>query len=90
MKKAEFIKKVAEHGDFTQKDVKAILKAAGEVAYTAAIEDDVPIFSGLTLYTKVTPARIGRNPMTGESIEISEKRVPKAKFGKAFKEAVAL
>lgn len=90
MKSAEYIKKVAEHGGFTQKDVRAVLKAAGEVAYASAVEDDVPIFNGLTLYTKITPARIGRNPLTGESIEIPEKRVPKAKFGKLAKTSVAL
>ncbi len=34
------------------------------------------------------PARIGRNPRSGESVEIPEKRVPHFKPGKALREAV--
>ena len=34
------------------------------------------------------PARIGRNPRSGESVEIPEKRVPHLKPGKALREAV--
>ena len=34
------------------------------------------------------PARIGRNPRTGDSVEIPEKRVPHFKPGKALREAV--
>ena len=34
------------------------------------------------------PARTGRNPRTGESVEIPEKRVPHFKPGKALREAV--
>lgn len=34
------------------------------------------------------PARMGRNPATGETIKIKAKRVPKATLAKAFKDAV--
>lgn len=34
------------------------------------------------------PARTGRNPRSGESVEIPEKRVPHFKPGKALREAV--
>ena len=34
------------------------------------------------------PARMGRNPRSGESVEIPEKRVPHFKPGKALREAV--
>ena len=34
------------------------------------------------------PARTGRNPRTGESVEIPERRVPHFKPGKALREAV--
>ncbi|MEZ7828263.1 integration host factor subunit beta [Brachymonas denitrificans] len=34
------------------------------------------------------PARVGRNPRSGESVEIPEKRVPHFKPGKALREAV--
>ena len=90
MKKSDFIKAVAERGDFTQKSVKAILDVMQSVAYEAVKDDEVPIFNGLTIYTTVRDARVGRNPRTGESVDIPEKRVPKAKIGRAFKNAVAL
>lgn len=34
------------------------------------------------------PPRIGRNPRSGESVQIPEKRVPHFKPGKALREAV--
>lgn len=34
------------------------------------------------------PPRLGRNPRTGESVQIPEKRVPHFKPGKALREAV--
>ena len=36
------------------------------------------------------PPRLGRNPRSGESVQIPEKRVPHFKPGKALREAVDL
>ncbi|MEA5042224.1 MAG: HU family DNA-binding protein [Oscillibacter ruminantium] len=40
--------------------------------------------------SKVRPARTGRNPITGEPVEIPEKRVPAIKAHKPLKEACNL
>ena len=50
--------------------------------------DEVSI-AGLGIFsTKMRPARQGRNPRTGESIQIPAMRVPKFRAAKALKEAV--
>lgn len=90
MTNTEFIKVVAEEANFTQKDVKTILDAIQDVACKALFDgDSVRVLSGLTLSTRTFSARTGRNPRTGEPLEIPEKRIPRAKFGKVFKVALA-
>lgn len=50
--------------------------------------DEVSI-AGLGIFsTKMRPARMGRNPRTGESIQVPAMRVPKFRPAKALKEAV--
>ena len=45
--------------------------------------------AGLGIFsTKMSPARQGRNPRTGESIQIPAMRVPKFRAAKALKDAV--
>ena len=45
--------------------------------------------AGLGIFsTKMRPARTGRNPRTGESIQIRAMRVPKFRPAKALKDAV--
>lgn len=43
-------------------------------------------FGILSLHTR--KARIGRNPKTGDKIQISEKQIPFFKAGRAIKEAI--
>lgn len=45
--------------------------------------------AGLGIFSaKMRPARTGRNPRTGESIEVPAMRVPKFRAAKALKDAV--
>lgn len=89
MNKTEFVKAVATATGYTQKDVKAVLEAAQEVAYGAmAKEDEVKIFDGLTLVGVHKDACVKRNPLNGQDVNVPEKVVPKAKWGKAAKDAV--
>jgi len=45
--------------------------------------------AGLGIFsTKMRPARQGRNPRTGESIQVPAMRVPKFRAAKALKDAV--
>ena len=88
MKRTDVIKAVAEKLDFTQKDVKSVLDGLQEVVFEHAKDEDVPVFGGLTLTSVIKPSRTCRNPRTGEMVNVPEKRVPKAKLGSAFREAV--
>lgn len=91
MVKNEFVKKIAERSGMTQKDTVAFLDAFCETVMqdVFAAEDSIrlPIgtFSG---YTKVTNDRMGRNPLTGESLKIKGKTIkgyPKFKPSTAAK-----
>lgn len=89
MNKTEFVKAIATETGFTQKDVKAVLEAAQVVAYDAmAKEEEVKVFDGLTLVGQKKPACVKRNPLTGQDVNVPEKIAPKAKWGKAAKDAV--
>lgn len=82
------VKNVAEQTGMNQKDVKLVLDATGELIAATIKDDEVRIFQGLTIGSVERAARTGRNPQTGESIEIPARRAPKAKFGKYFKDAL--
>lgn len=64
---------------FVDATIKAIQDAAG---------DKVSIVGFGTFETTERAARMGRNPQTGEDMEIPASKAPKFKAGKAFKDAV--
>lgn len=89
MTKVELVKAVATETGFTQKDVKTVLEATGKIAYAEmAKQEEVKLFDGLTLMGVYKEAGTARNPLTGESVDVPAKIMPKAKFGKAAKDAV--
>lgn len=78
MKRADFIKKVAERitdkEKGTQANVDVVLNAIEEeVFYAMSIEEEVPFKFG-RIGGKTVPARDGKNPQTGATIKIAEKR----------------
>lgn len=89
MNKTEMIKAVANETGFTQKDIKTVLDVLQNVVVATLPNEPVKLFDGLTLETVERAARAGHNPQTGEPLTIPARVVPKAKFGKVFKEAVA-
>ena len=88
MNKTDVIKRIAEETGFTQKDTKVVIEALQKVVFEALPSDDVKIMDGVTLCSVHKEARMGRNPQTGETVEIPAKNAPKCKFGKAIKEAI--
>ncbi len=89
MNKADLIEAVAVSTDMSkasaQRAVDAVL-----VAMTSALKqgDEVALVGFGTFQVKARPARTGRNPRTGEPIEIAAAKVPGFKPGKALKDAV--
>ena len=88
MNRVEFVKAVATETGYTQKDVKAVIDAAQKVAYETMAKEEVKIFDGLTLVGVHKDACVKRNPLTGEDVKVAAKVAPKAKWGKAAKDAV--
>ena len=90
MKKTEFVEAVAEKTGMTKKDVDAVTKAGSEViTETLAKKEDITFLGFGTFSVAERAAREGRNPSTGEKIQIKAAVVPKFKAGKALKDAVA-
>ncbi len=85
--KSQIIAKVAEDADISKVEAKAAIESLVNQAYTGAADGfTVP---GLGKLVKVDrKARMGRNPATGETIQIAAKTVLKFRIAKAAKDAV--
>ena len=89
MKKADFIKSVAEQADVSQTVATSCFDAMVSTITQCLKDDDSLTFVGFgTFSVKHRAARKGRNPRTGETIEIKAANVPAFKAGKALKEAL--
>ena len=89
MNKSELIAAVAKQADLTKKDAEAAVNAVTDVI-TDALKagDKVQLVGFGTFETRERAARTGKNPRTGESIEIAASKVPAFKAGKALKDTV--
>ena len=89
MNKTELVAAVAAAAELSKKDAEKAVNAAVESIANALVQGEkVQIVGFGTLETKERAARTGRNPVTGESIEIAASRVPTFKAGKALKDKV--
>ncbi len=89
MNKAELINSIAEKTGHTQVDTLKTLDALLEtIEATVAGGDKVQLVGFGTFEPQHRAARTGRNPQTGEPIEIAEATLPKFSPGKSFKERV--
>lgn len=87
--KAELIERVAGKTDLTKKEVTATVDALFEVIQEALKDGEkVQIIGFGNFEVRERAARKGRNPQTGEEIEIGASKVPAFKPGKALKDAV--
>ena len=89
MNKQELIEIIAEKSHTTKSDSKKMLDAFLEtVTETLAQGDSVQLVGFGSFKTSERKARSGRNPRTGEAVEIPAKRVPSFTAGNTLKEAV--
>lgn len=85
----EFIKAVAVKTEYSQKNIKEVLDAAQGIVEDNLVDGNaVKVFSWLTIEPVEKAERAGRNPITGEPIQIPAKTSIKAKFGKSIKDIV--
>lgn len=89
MNKTELIKAVATATEMTNKAAGEVVEAVFETITNELAEgNEVSIFGFGKFSTSVRAAREGRNPSTGETIQIDETTVPKFSAAKALKLAV--
>ncbi|OZI11657.1 HU family DNA-binding protein [Bacillus sp. FJAT-42315] len=89
MNKTDLINQVAEAAELSKKDAtKAVEAVFDAIQNTLANGDKVQLIGFGNFEVRERSARKGRNPQTGEEIEIAASKVPAFKPGKALKDAV--
>jgi DNA-binding protein HU-beta len=89
MNKTELVAAIAENAGLTKKDAEKAL-----VAFTEVVADElkkgekVQLVGFGTFEVSERAAREGRNPQTGETMNIAASKAPKFKPGKALKDEV--
>jgi DNA-binding protein HU-beta len=89
MNKSELVASMAEKSGLTKADAERAYKGFVEtVTNTLESGNQVTLIGFGTFLVRDRSARTGRNPRTGESIEIKASKNPAFKAGKALKDAV--
>lgn len=88
MIKSELVEKLAqENPHLFQRDVETIVNAMfDEISDALSTGNRVELRGFGAFSVKNRAARTGRNPRTGETVEVSEKFVPQFKAGKEIRE----
>ncbi|MGK0445740.1 HU family DNA-binding protein [Bermanella sp. R86510] len=89
MNKSELIDAIAASADIPKAAAGRALDATVDAITNALKEGDQVVLVGFgTFAVKERAARTGRNPQTGQPIQIAAAKVPGFKPGKALKDAV--
>ena len=89
MNKSELISAISEASDLTKADSGRALDATiAAITDSMAKGEPVTLIGFGTFEVRDRAARTGRNPRTGEEIQIKESKNPAFKAGKALKKAV--
>ena len=89
MKKAELVAAIAEKTELSRKDAEKALKAFTEVVEEELKKGEKIQLVGFgTFEVSERAAREGRNPQTGETMQIAASKSPKFKAGKSLKDAI--
>lgn len=86
--KAQTISTLADKTGLSKKEIKSVMEAQQELAYKEAKRGGYTIPGIGKLVVVHRKARKGRNPATGETIQIPAKKVLKFRVAKAAKDAV--
>ena len=88
MIRSELIQKIAEENPhLTQRDVERIVSTVFEEVIEAMCQGNRVELRGFGAFSvKKRDARQGRNPRTGEAVQVEEKHVPFFKAGKLLRE----
>jgi len=87
--KSQLIDAIAEAADLPKASAAKALEAVINTVSNSLKGGEQVVLVGFgTFSVKDRPARTGRNPQTGQPIEIAAARIPNFKAGKALKDAV--
>jgi len=88
MIRSELIQKIAdENPHLTQRHVERIVNTVFEEIIEALARGDRVELRGFGAFSvKARDARVGRNPRTGESVQVDDKKVPFFKTGKLLRD----
>jgi DNA-binding protein HU-beta len=87
--KTQLVDKIAENADISKASAGRALDAfIDAVSDTLKTGDQVALVGFGTFSVRERAARTGRNPQTGEEIQIAAAKVPGFKAGKALKDSV--
>ena len=90
MNKTELVAAVAEKAGMSKKDTEKVIASVFDVIGEVLAQGDKVQIAGFGGFeVKAREARTGRNPKTGETIEIPASKAPVFKAGKALKDKVA-
>jgi len=90
MSKAHLIEIAAKEADITKAAATRALNAIlGAIVDSVSKKENIKLVGFGTFKTTVRSARTGRNPQTGQSLNIAETTVPRFAPGVTFKAAVA-
>ncbi len=89
MNRSQLLNELAERNDWSRKQADDVLTSLTDlITSTVATGEDVAI-SGFAKFRRIDrPARMARNPATGEQVRVAAKRVARITPLKAFKDAV--
>jgi DNA-binding protein HU-beta len=91
MNKSQLVEAIAQQADISKKEAAAALDAiTSNITKSLASGEEVALIGFGTFKVSDRAARSGRNPQTGETIQISAAKIPSFKAGKALKDAVRI
>lgn len=89
MNKSELIESVADKAKVTKKRAEDVVNLIFDLMVDAIVRGDRIEIRGLgSFVVKEYGSYVGRNPRTGESIQVKPKKLPFFKVGKELKERV--
>jgi DNA-binding protein HU-beta len=89
MTKSEFVDKVADQSGLSKKDASSAVEAVIDTIETALKSGEEVTFTGFgKFHVAERGAREGRNPRTGETMQIAASKVPRFTAGSGLKKAI--
>lgn len=89
MNKAQLIDSISSKASLSKSDARAAVEALVSTIQTAMKDGGKVSLVGFgTFSAPIRSARMGRNPQTGEAIQIPARKVPKFAAGRSLKDSI--